>query len=291
MTTVGILGLGNMGSRMAQQFLQAGNDVVVWNRSSEKMDPLVEHGAAGAKSPADAARRADVLITMLADPTALAAVVEGPDGVAAADAAPLTFIEMSTMGPDPIARLAKSLPAEVELLDAPVLGSLSEVEAGELTIFAGGDDASIERWTPLLSTLGRVVHVGGLGSGAAAKLVANSTLFAVLTAVGEAVALGDGLGLARDKVFQILSATPLAAQAERRKQSIEDAAYPKRFALSLAEKDIGLVVDAAASRGLDMKIASAAGEWFSEANRAGMGDLDYSTILAHILRSRDLREE
>jgi len=127
------------------------------------------------------------------------------------------------------------------------------------------------------------MHVGELGSGAAAKLVANSTLFAVICALGEAVALGEELGLSRDRIFDVLAATPLAAQAERRRQAIESGSYPPRFKLSLARKDAELVLAAAKEAGVDLRLAEAARTWFAEAEESGLGALDYSAVLARLL--------
>ncbi|MDQ4145582.1 MAG: NAD(P)-dependent oxidoreductase [Actinomycetota bacterium] len=285
MTRVGVVGLGAMGSRIATRFLDAGHEVAVWNRTSEKAQSLVDRGAVAARTPAEAAGRVDVVMTMVAHPKALEEVTRGRDGIAHADPPTPTVIEMSTVGPDAIRRLRDTLPAQVELLDAPVLGSTSEVEAGNLTVFLGAADDSARRWTPLLTTLGEVVHVGPLGSGAAAKLVANSTLLAALTAVGEAVLLGDALGLRRDRIFEVLSGTPLAAQAERRRATIEKNDYPLRFALALAHKDADLILEAAAGAGVDLHVAEAARAWFIEAEKAGLGQDDYSSVLAHILGS------
>ena len=192
MSTVAVVGLGGMGSRIARRLLEAGHPVVVWNRTPAKAAELVELGATQAETPAEAAREADAVITMLANPEALWSVVEGENGIAAGADDSTTVIEMSTVGPAAVSRLATLLPPGTGLLDAPVLGSLLEVEAGALRIFVGGPEPLVERWTPLLSELGSPLHVGPLGSGAAAKLVANHTLFAVLTAFGEAVALARG---------------------------------------------------------------------------------------------------
>src|SRR5919108_2534726 len=152
MSTVAVVGLGGMGSRIARRLLDAGHDVLVWNRTREKAAELVEVGAQEVESPAEAARRAEAVLTMLAGPEALEAVTNGPDGLAAG-AGDVTVIEMSTVGPRAVERLRSRLPPETGLLAAPVLGSLREVEAGELTIFMGGPDALVERWTPLLSAL------------------------------------------------------------------------------------------------------------------------------------------
>lgn len=284
MATVAFIGLGGMGSRMAHRLLDAGHEVVVWNRTAERAQPLAQAGATVAATPADAAREVDVVITMVADPSALAAVTGGPNGVAAGVASPATVIEMSTVGPDSVAALAAALPDGVGLLDAPVLGSLSEAEDGSLRVFVGGPPDLVDRCSPLLSAFGSPVPVGPLGSGAAAKLVANTTLFGVLGILGEAVALADGLGLSRDVTFDVLAATPLAAQAERRRPAIESGEYDLRFRLVLARKDLDLVVDAAASAGVEMRLTEAARSWFADAESDGWGGRDYSAVLAQISR-------
>jgi 3-hydroxyisobutyrate dehydrogenase-like beta-hydroxyacid dehydrogenase len=283
MSTVAVVGLGAMGSRIARRLIETGHDVVVWNRSPAPIDELVALGASAAASPADAASRSEVVLTMLADPAALQAVTEGPDGITEGATEGLTQIEMSTVGPAAIARLASALPPGVELLDAPVLGSLPQVESGSLRIFVGGPEALLQRWTPLLSARGSPLHVGPLGSGAAAKLVANTTLFGTLGVLGEALALAQGLGLSNETAFEVLAATPVASQAERRRESVETGEFPPRFKLSLARKDADLVAQAAQEAGVDMRVTEAARAWLAEAEADGWGDLDYSVALARML--------
>jgi 3-hydroxyisobutyrate dehydrogenase-like beta-hydroxyacid dehydrogenase len=286
MSTVAVIGLGAMGGRMARRLLASGHDVLVWNRTAEKAGELVEQGAVLVASPADGARRADAVITMVSGPESLAAVTEGPAGVAAGLASSGTVIEMSTVGPHAVARLAAALKPGAGMLDAPVLGSLAEAEAGALEIFVGGPASLVERWTPLLSVLGDPLHVGPLGAGAAAKLVANSTLFGTLGVLGEALALAEGLGLSRETAFEVLEATPLASQVERRRDAIAGGEYPPRFPLALARKDADLIAEAAAASALDLRLAAAARSWLRDAEEAGAGERDYSAVLAHILRHR-----
>ena len=276
---VAVVGLGAMGSRLADRLLEHGHDVVVWNRDGAKAEPLSDRGASVAKTAAAAAADAEATITMVTDPQALAAVTEGTDGVAAGLAVGATLIQMSTVSPDATVRLADLLP-EGALLDSPVLGSLSEVEAGTLQIFAGGPAELVERRRPLLEELGTVNHVGPVGAGTAAKLVANTTLVGVIAALGEAIAVADALGLERAVAFEVLGVTPLAAQAERRREAFESGDYPPRFALRLARKDADLVL-AAARR--ELKVTRAAREWLAEAEEAGAGDEDYSAVLARIV--------
>ena len=285
MTLVAVVGLGRMGSRAAGRLLDTGHEVIVWNRSPGRMAPLLEVGARPAASPADAAARAAVLITLVSDLPALRAVTAGPDGIASGAHAGLTVAEMSTAGPAGVAFLTAALPAGTGLLDAPVQGSTDAAGSGSLVIFAGGPAAVLERARPVLGALGEVRHLGPLGPGAAAKLVANAALRSTVVRLGESLALAMALGLTSDAAHEVLGATPLAGQAARRRPAIETGTYPPRFALSLARKDAGLIAEAAAAAGLDLPAAAAAGRWLAEAEAAGAGDRDYTAVLAAILGS------
>ena len=288
MSRITVVGLGAMGSRIARRLLSQGHDVVVWNRDPAKAEPLIADGVVAAKDPASAAQGAQIVVVMVSDPEALREVTEGGDGLLAGARPGTTVVQMSTVAPAAIERLAGHLPAEVDLLDAPVLGSLSEVDAGTLTVFAGGRPAVVERWAPLLSELGAVIHVGPIGAGTAAKLVANSTLLGTLGVLGEALALGEALGLRSDVTFEVLTGTPLANQADRRRSAVERGDYrPPRFRLSLARKDAALILEAAAGAGLELRLAPAIRTWFDDAESAGRGDQDYSAVLAQILRRRE----
>jgi len=257
MATIGVVGLGAMGARIAGRLADAGNDLVVWNRGPARAKPLVERGAIAAETPAEAARKAEAVITMVADPAALAAVTEGPDGLVAGAADGTTVIQMSTVSPAATERLASQLPGDA-MLDSPVLGSVGEVEAGTLKVFVGGEDALAARWSPLLSTLGTVMHVGPIGAGTAAKLVANTTLVGIIGVLGEALAIGQALGLPREGAFEVLGVTALADQAERRRAAVETGDYPPRFALRLARKDADLILEAAEKHGVDLRVVKGA---------------------------------
>jgi 3-hydroxyisobutyrate dehydrogenase/2-hydroxy-3-oxopropionate reductase len=267
---------------MARRLLDAGHEVAVWSRSADPAG-LVAAGAVAASSPADAAARARVVVVMVADDAALADVTGGPAGVLAGVAADGAVLQASTVGPAAVRRLAAALPSGVELADAPVLGSVDEAAAGTLTLFVGGSDAVVERCEPVLAALGTPVRVGGVGAGTAAKLVANAALFGVLGVLGEALALARALGLPDGPAFEVLGRTPLAAQAERRRPSLERDDYPPRFLLSLAAKDADLVLGAADGHGVDLRLAPAVRSWFASAEAAGWAGLDYTAVLRAIL--------
>ncbi len=276
MTSVGVVGLGALGARLADRLAANGHAVTAWNRSPREDREL-------AASPAEVARAAEVVFVLVADPAALAQVTEGPGGLAAGCDAQTAVVQMSTVDPAAIQRLAAALPEGTGLLDAPVHGAGAAVEAGEVAIFAGGEPALLERWRPLLSELGTVVATGQLGSGTAAKLVVNAALFGVLGILGEAVALGDRLGLARDAAWDVLATTPLAAAAERRRPAIEAGDYPPRFGLALALKDAELIRSAAGAA--DLRLIEAARSWLADAEAANP-ERDYTAILAEILLQR-----
>lgn len=286
MLTVAVVGVGAMGSRIALRLLDAGHEVLIWNRSPGKTGPLVLRGATVVPTPREAASRSRMLITMLAGPQALCAVSEGPDGIAAGSHPGLIVVEMSTVGPAALRQLASLLGPGACLVDAPVVGSTGEAESGTLTIFAGGSAAAVDQAEPLLATLGTVVRAGPPGAGAAAKLVANAALFGTLTILGETLALAGALELPPDVSAAVLASTPLAEQARRRLPMIEAGDYPRRFALSLARKDAELILRSSAAAGVELPGVAAARRWLAAAQTEGRGDDDYTAMLATILHKR-----
>jgi 3-hydroxyisobutyrate dehydrogenase-like beta-hydroxyacid dehydrogenase len=282
MTTIAFIGLGQMGAPMAARLLDAGHDLSVWNRTPEKADLLVEKGARLAISPADASRGAESTITMVADPEALEEVALGRDGVIHGLEEGSALIEMSTVGPDAVRNLTDELPRGVEMLDAPVLGSVPQATEGSLKVFVGGADAGFERWRPLLQAFGTPMHVGPLGAGASMKLVANSTLGALMSGLGEALALAEGLGLETSAVLDVLADSAIGVTVRSKRELIETGVYPPRFKLTLAAKDLRLVTEAGESADRDLRVARAARSWLEDAARADLGELDYSAVTAHI---------
>ncbi len=282
MAKVAFCGLGQMGDPMAARLLDGDHELVVWNRSPERTDALVEGGAGRAATPAEAASGADVVVTMLSTPEALEDVVFGDEGLASGIDAGATLVEMSTVGPDAVRRLAERLPDGVGVLDAPVLGSVSAATDGSLKLFVGGPEDFLERWRPVLERFGTVHHLGALGSGAAMKLVANSTLATLMTGLGEALALADGLGLDVGLVLGLLSESPIGVTAKSKRENIETGTYSPNFKLALAVKDVKLVTDAARSAGVDLRLGPAAQAWLEAAEQADLGAMDYSAVIAHI---------
>ncbi|CAA9243285.1 MAG: 2-hydroxy-3-oxopropionate reductase [uncultured Acidimicrobiales bacterium] len=282
MTKAAFCGLGRMGVPMAARLLEAGHDVAVWNRTPERGASLVENGASQATSPAEAAAGAEVVITMLADPQALELVVFGEDGVAAGVRPGCAFVEMSTIGVDAVLSLAARLPDGVDMLDAPVLGSVPQATDGTLKIFVGGDETVLERCRPVLEAMGTPRHLGALGAGAAMKLVANSTLGVLMCGLAEALALADALGLEEAAVLDVLAESPIGATVKSKRTKVESGVYEPNFTLALAAKDLGLVTSAAEAAALELRLAPAAQAWLERAATSGLGDLDYSAVIADV---------
>ncbi|MFE7528063.1 NAD(P)-dependent oxidoreductase [Kitasatospora sp. NPDC057542] len=226
MKKIAFLGLGRMGLPMARRLAAAGYPLTVWNRSPGRAGDLTE-----AATPAGAVRGADVVVTMLSDPAAVAEVA----GRFTAELAPGTlWIDMSSIGPEATAGLRARLPDGVVLVDAPVIGSVGPAATGDLVVFAGGEDADLDRAQPVLEHLGRVRRCGGPGSGAALKVVVIGAIVACVTALGDVLAAGEELGVPQEQAREVLSAGPLAGVAARAFSTESD------FPVRLAAKDLAL---------------------------------------------------
>ena len=284
MAKIAFLGLGQMGAPMATRLLQAGHELTVWNRTPDRAKPLAAAGATVARSPAEAGAGAALAITMLATPEALKDVVLGAEhGLVRALGPGQMYIDMSTVGPHTVRSIAAQFPQGVAVVDAPVRGSVSQAAEGRLEIFVGASDEDFERARPILASLGSVGHVGGFGAGAAMKLVANLVLGASIAAVGEALALGEGLGLGRTPLLNMLEGSQLSPVVRAKRSNIESGHYPPNFKLRHAAKDLRLVIEAASAVDRNLKVSAAARALLDAAIERGAADLDYSAVVATIV--------
>jgi 3-hydroxyisobutyrate dehydrogenase len=271
-----------MGLPMATRLAAAGHRVRVWNRTPGRDAAAVAAGATAAATPAEAARDADAAITMLAGPASLEEVVFGPDGLAASLRPGAALIDMSTVGPDAIRALNERLAGRVAVLDAPVTGSAPHAAAGTLRIMVGATAEEFARWREVLAPMGEPVHVGPPGTGAAVKLVVNSATAALTSLLAEALGLADRLGVDQRVALDALGASPMGIIVERTREKIETGSYPPAFKLALAAKDLGLAVGLAAERGLELTMDQAARSRLRAADRDGLGELDFSAVVAHL---------
>jgi 3-hydroxyisobutyrate dehydrogenase len=277
---VAFLGIGTMGHAMATSALRAGIPTVVWNRDPGRTRDLADLGAEVVDTPADAARRAHIVVTMVTDADVVLSIAKD-QGMLAALAPGDLWVQMSTIGVAGIERVEALVAAErpdVILIDAPVSGSKDPAEHGQLSIFASGADAAHSRLEPLFDALGqRTIWVGPVGAGSRLKLVANAWLALAAEAVNTSVALARRLGLEIETVESALGGGPLVSPWQAAKlPRIAQGDFSAQFALSLALKDVHLALEAAADDRFQA-LACLADEW-QEVVDLGLGDLDLTGV-------------
>ena len=271
MTRVAFLGLGRMGRPMAERLVDAGHDVTVWNRTKAKCERFERVGS----TPPETVTGADVVITVLADPTAVRDVVFS-SGLSKAMRPDAVLVEMSTIG----VRAAKRLHEGVDraTLDAPVGGGVAQASSGELHVLVGGDVRALDRVRDVLRVFGEIVHCGDAGAGQAAKLCFNAVLAVTMSGVGEAIALGERLGLSATTVLDVLSRSSAGPMVTKKGPMVQARDYPASFALSLMRKDAGLVKEAARDANAWLPLAGLVADLLERAEREGLGDADYSGV-------------
>jgi 3-hydroxyisobutyrate dehydrogenase len=277
---VAVLGIGAMGHGMAASALRAGIPVIVWDRSAEATRDLAGRGAEVARSAADAARRAAIVVTMVTDADAVISIARD-QGMLAALAPGAIWAQMSTIGvagADRVAAVARRERPDVILLDAPVSGSRDPAEHGQLTIFASGPAEARPRVAALFGALGqRTIWVGEAGAGTRLKLVNNTWLAFATEAVAASVALARRLGLDTATVADALGGGPLVSPWQEAKlRRVADGDYSAQFALSLALKDVRLALQAAGD-GRFAVLACLADEWQRAADQ-GLGGEDLTVV-------------
>jgi 3-hydroxyisobutyrate dehydrogenase len=272
-----------MGSGMAGRVLTAGFPLAVYNRNPEKTAPFAKAGAYIARTPRDAAARADIIITMLADDNASRAVWLDKDSGALAAAAPGTWlIESSTASVQWIHELAAAAKKrDCELLDAPVTGSKPQAAAGELLFLVGGSTEALVAVRSVLVVMSReIVHLGPTGSGATLKLINNFLCGVQAASVAEAMALLTASGLDREKSVAVLAAgapgSPLLKVITTRAAAND---FTPNFVLRLMAKDLTYAREEGARHGISMNTATPAIADFEEAIAAGYGEKDFSAVI------------
>ena len=288
MTATAFLGVGAMGHGMATSALRAGIPTIVWNREPEATRDLAGLGADVAETAADAARRAEIVVTMVTNADAVISIARD-QGMLAALAPGTIWVQMSTIGVEGIERVATIVDAErpdVILLDAPVSGSKVPAEQGQLTIFASGPEGVRSRVDPLFEALGqRTIWVGAVGAGSRLKLVNNTWLAFTSEAVASSIALARRLGLGTETVVGALDGSTLVSPWQvANLQRIAKDDYSTQFGLSLALKDVHLALQAA-DDGRFAALASLADEW-QKAVDDGLGDQDFTVMTRALEQDR-----
>ena len=279
--SVSVLGLGAMGARMAARLLDAGHAVTVYNRTPERADPLREQGARVAPTPRDAAAASDVVLAMVRDDDASRALWSGPDGALFGLREGATAVECSTLTPERVRRWAERVRATgASPVEAPVVGSRPQAEAGALGILIGADEADLARIRPVLDVVGGAVHpVGGPGDAAVLKLAVN-TLFAVqVAAAAELLAFVRRAGLDLERAAGVLGALPVTSPAAKAAMgSMLAGQFDPLFPVDLVQKDLRYTADTAASVGADVPLAKATHDVFAQAAAAGFAALNITGV-------------
>lgn len=272
---------------MAGRFADAGHPLVLWNRDPSKAQAVaVATGGELAASPADAASRADVVLTSLADDVALEAVYLGPSGIVEGIGPASIAVDTSTVDPESIQKVGAAVDATgAGFLDCPVSGSVATVQAGALTIMAGGDGELVDRVEPVLAAISqRVIRVGARGTGAAAKLAVNGLVHGLNIALSEALVLAEHAGVQREVAYDVFSSGAGGAPFVKYKE--EAYLHPEEanvaFSLDLVAKDLELITGLARRVGAPMRQANIGLEVVKDAIGKGMGDLDLSAIAVYL---------
>jgi 3-hydroxyisobutyrate dehydrogenase len=280
--TVGVLGLGYMGSRIAAKLLDAGHDVTVWDRKPASRAELVAHGAAEADTPHELAQAANVLLVSLTDDDVVREVVLGDGGAISGLRPGSVYLECSTVSPETIEELAAAaLKQGATVVDASISGSTPSLEQSTAVVLVGGDDDAVTRVHPLLEPWSKtVLHMGGTGAGSAMKLAVNVILGVGMQAIAEAIVLAEGQGLDRQRVIEALGHTAVISDAHRGKlANAKNDDYPVTFAARLMRKDFHLALERARERGIELPATDAAARAADSDQSREQGDQDFSVVV------------
>ncbi|HUU50560.1 MAG TPA: NAD(P)-dependent oxidoreductase [Nitrospinota bacterium] len=279
---IGFIGLGLMGKPMAKNLLGAGYPLVVYNRTKRKMKELVEAGAESAKSPEELAKKSRVIITMISDPPALKEVVLGKNGVIHGVKNGSILIDMSTIAPTFTREVAQRLKKKgVEMLDAPVSGSVPGAIAGTLCIMVGGKKDAYDKSLKILKKMGKkIFYMGKSGMGSYMKLVVNLIAAIINQAMAEGLVLGTKAGVSPDLLLKVLSAgAGKAALIEVKGPAILKRNFKTNFALKHMYKDLHLILDAAEELQVPLPLTGRTLEIYRKALEKGLGEKDFCAII------------
>jgi 3-hydroxyisobutyrate dehydrogenase len=279
---IAFLGLGLMGSGMARRLLANGFPLTVFNRNSEKSRPFAAEGAHVAQSPREAASRAEVIISMVADDNASRGLWLGETGALAGVEPGTVGIECSTVTVGWACELAAAAAAkQCEFLDAPVTGSKTQAATGELNFIVGGPAATLEKVRPVLAAMSKtILPLGPNGSGALLKLINNFVCGVQVAALAEAMAMIERSGLDRAKALEIIvngaPGSPLVKAVSARMTTRD---YAPHFLARLMAKDLNYAIKESGKFSIDLATAVAALDVFQKGIAAGHGEEDIAAIV------------
>jgi 3-hydroxyisobutyrate dehydrogenase-like beta-hydroxyacid dehydrogenase len=279
-TPIGFVGLGHMGGNMAARFLAAGYPVSGESRRREEAQHLVDDGLSWRATPREVAESAEIVFTSVPDDDVLEEVASGPDGILAGLAAGKTLVDVSTVSP----RVSREVAERVRgtgavMLDAPVSGSVPQVQSGTLTIMVGGDKPAYEGVEPVLRELGTPTHVGANGQGLMLKLAINISLAVQVLALSEGLLIAERDGVDRELALEVMTESPIGSpMLKARVPLILELPEDAWFDIGLMHKDIRLALEAASELNVSVPSARAADEVLARASELGYEHRDIAAI-------------
>ncbi len=285
--TLGFVGLGVMGGRMAKRLLDAGYAVVGYNRTREKARRLAQVGLRVAGSPREVAEAAEAVFVMVTDGAALDAVARGPEGILAGLRQGALVIEMSTVSPAAVRALGAEVAARgAALLDAPVSGSSVTIEAGQLSFMVGGDAAALERARPWLLAIGpTITHVGEIGLAKAMKIAINQGLAVQMLAFSESVLLAEKAGIPRERAVEAVLRSVIASpMVKYRGPFVLGMPAEALFDVGMMQKDLGLALELGRTTGVPLASVALVNEMLSAARGLGLAAYDFAVVFDVLAR-------
>jgi 3-hydroxyisobutyrate dehydrogenase len=271
---VGFIGLGIMGQGMVRNLLKADFEVNVWNRTPKRMEPLIEAGAKGTKSPQDLASQCDIIVICVSDTPDVKEVVMGEHGVIHGAKSGALLVDMSTISPQATREMAAKLEEKgVHMLDAPISGGSEGAAKGTLSIMIGGDGEQVKRAMPYFEAMGKTItHVGGHGAGQMVKLVNQILVVVNMLAVGEAMLFGQAGGLDLKKTLEAVTQGAAGSwMLSNRGPQVLDRDWRPGFTIDLQQKDLRLVLEAADQMGVPLMATNMVFNLYRTLQREGLG--------------------
>lgn len=288
---VSFIGMGTMGSPMAQNVLKAGHDVTVHNRTREKEQTLAQAGAQRAASPQEAAGRADVVITCVSDTPDVESIILGDNGVIHGAQPGTIVVDMSTISPIATRRIAEKLAQKgIKMLDAPVSGGSEGAQKATLTIMVGGEAADVDKVMPVFEAMGKTItHVGSIGAGQITKAINQIIISGTYLTLAEGLALGMKAGLDMPKIVQALSGGAASSWIlSNRADNMINNSYPLGFRIRLHYKDLRIALDTARELGVNLPATAFVEQIETGLIARGYGDEDVSAIARSIREASGL---
>lgn len=292
MTVIAFIGLGQMGAPMASNLIKQGHQLKVYDVSPAAMQALAAKGAVAASSPAEAAAKADFVITMLPNGDLVREVLFGSQGICETLRQEALVIDMSTIHPLQTDKLISEMSAKgFSMMDVPVGRTSEHAVAGTLLLLAGGTAQQVERATPVLMAMGsELVNAGGPGMGIRVKLINNYMSIALNALSAEAAVLCEALGLSFEVALKVMSGTPAGKGhfTTSWPNKVLKGDLSPAFMIDLAHKDLGIALDVANQLHVPVPLGAASREVYNQARAAGRGREDWTAILEQVRVSAGL---